>query len=33
MAACTFDLKFIYIQAGWEGSASDAIVLRAAEKD
>ncbi|RWR77282.1 putative nuclease HARBI1 [Cinnamomum micranthum f. kanehirae] len=33
MAACTFDLKFIHIQAGWEGSASDAIVLRAAEKD
>ena len=33
MAACSFDLKFIHIQAGWESSASDAIVLRAAEKD
>ena len=33
MATCAFDLEFIHIQVGWEGSASEAIVLRATEKD
>ncbi|XP_020250880.1 uncharacterized protein LOC109828258 [Asparagus officinalis] len=28
LAACTFDLKFIYVLAGWEGSANDARVLK-----
>ncbi|KAM1212395.1 hypothetical protein ACFX2G_004030 [Malus domestica] len=27
MAACAFDLKFLYVLAGWEGSASDLQVL------
>ncbi|XP_077219018.1 uncharacterized protein LOC143853170 [Tasmannia lanceolata] len=27
LAACDFDLKFTYILAGWEGSASDSRVL------
>jgi hypothetical protein len=27
LAAITFDLKFIYILAGWEGSAHDSRVL------
>ncbi|XP_020250663.1 uncharacterized protein LOC109828037 isoform X2 [Asparagus officinalis] len=27
LAACTFDLKFTYVLAGWEGSASDSRVL------
>ncbi|XP_058071305.1 uncharacterized protein LOC131220387 [Magnolia sinica] len=27
LAACSFDMNFIYILAGWEGSASDARVL------
>ncbi|ETV72631.1 hypothetical protein H257_12381 [Aphanomyces astaci] len=27
LAACTFDLRFVYVLAGWEGSASDARVL------
>ncbi|ETV75948.1 hypothetical protein H257_09907 [Aphanomyces astaci] len=27
LAACTFDLKFTYVLAGWEGSASDGRVL------
>lgn len=27
LAACSFDLKFVYVLAGWEGSASDAGVL------
>ncbi|XP_058076410.1 uncharacterized protein LOC131224998 [Magnolia sinica] len=27
LAACTFDMKFTYVLAGWEGSASDARVL------
>jgi hypothetical protein len=28
MLACDFDLNFIFISCGWEGSASDAGVLR-----
>ncbi|CAI0390571.1 unnamed protein product [Linum tenue] len=27
LAACTFDLKFTYVLAGWEGSASDSRIL------
>ena len=27
LAACSFDLQFIYILSGWEGSAHDAKVL------
>ena len=27
MLACDFDLKFVHVHAGWEGSASDARVL------
>ncbi|CAN0858120.1 hypothetical protein LINGRAHAP2_LOCUS7086 [Linum grandiflorum] len=27
LAACTFDLKFTYILAGWEGSAADSRIL------
>ena len=27
MVACDFDLKFVHVHAGWEGSASDARVL------
>ncbi|ETW06518.1 hypothetical protein H310_02749 [Aphanomyces invadans] len=27
LAACTFNLRFVYVLAGWEGSASDARVL------
>ena len=27
LLACTFDLKFTYVLAGWEGSAHDARVL------
>jgi hypothetical protein len=27
LAAITFDLKFIYVLAGWEGSAHDSQVL------
>ena len=30
MFACDFDLKFTFISSGWEGSASDAGVLRSA---
>ncbi|XP_058114233.1 uncharacterized protein LOC131257354 [Magnolia sinica] len=30
MAACTFDMKFVYVLARWEGSASDARVLQSA---
>jgi hypothetical protein len=30
MLACDFDLNFIFISCGWEGSASDAGVLRSA---
>ncbi|XP_058076341.1 uncharacterized protein LOC131224919 [Magnolia sinica] len=28
MAACTFDMKFVYVLTGWDGSASDACVLQ-----
>lgn len=28
MVACDFDLKFVHVHAGWEGSASDARVLQ-----
>lgn len=28
MVACDFDLHFVYVRAGWEGSASDARVLQ-----
>lgn len=27
LAACNFDLEFIYILSGWEGSAHDSKVL------
>lgn len=27
LAACNFDLEFIYVLSGWEGSAHDAKVL------
>ena len=27
LAACNFDLQFIYVLTGWEGSAHDAKVL------
>ena len=27
MAAVDFDLKFIYVLVGWEGSAHDALIL------
>jgi hypothetical protein len=34
MAAVSFDLKFTYVLAGWEGSAYDALILGdAIEKD
>jgi hypothetical protein len=28
LAAVDFDLRFIYILAGWEGSAHDSLVLQ-----
>ncbi|KAK1291738.1 hypothetical protein QJS10_CPB17g00362 [Acorus calamus] len=28
MAACSFDLQFLYVAVGWEGSAADMKVLR-----
>lgn len=28
MAVCTRDMRFVYVLAGWEGSAGDAKVLR-----
>ena len=28
LAACNFDLRFVYVLAGWEGSAADAGVLK-----
>ena len=28
LAACTFDLQFIFVYPGWEGSAADSLVLR-----
>lgn len=33
LAACTFDLQFIFVYPGWEGSASDSRVLRAVLDD
>ena len=30
LAACSFDMKFHYVLAGWEGSASDLRVLSSA---
>ena len=27
MAAVSFDLKFTFVLAGWEGSAHDALIL------
>ncbi|KAL8171825.1 hypothetical protein V2J09_023629 [Rumex salicifolius] len=33
LAACTFDLQFIFICPGWEGSASDGHVLRSVLDD
>ena len=34
MAACSFDLRFLHVLSGWEGSAADGCVLGAArEKD
>lgn len=30
MVACDFDLNFTFISCGWEGSATDARVLRSA---
>lgn len=30
LAACSFDMKFHYVLAGWEGSASDIRVLNSA---
>ena len=33
LAAVDFDLWFTYVLAGWEGSAHDSVVLRAALKD
>ena len=32
MAACSFDMKFVQVQASWEGSAAGSIVLQAAER-
>jgi hypothetical protein len=31
LAACSFDLKFVYILSGWEGSASDSMVYQDAK--
>ena len=34
LAACSFDLRFLYVLAGWEGSANDGKVLQEAlQKD
>ncbi|XXG56809.1 hypothetical protein AAC387_Pa03g4129 [Persea americana] len=30
MAACSFDLRFLYVLAGWEGSATNSMVFQAA---
>ena len=30
MAAVSFDLKFTFVLAGWEGSAHDALILSVA---
>lgn len=26
LAACTFDLRFVYLHTGWEGSAADSLI-------
>jgi hypothetical protein len=31
LAVCNFEMKFVYILAGWEGSAYDARVLQDAQ--
>jgi len=28
LAACTFDLKFIYVLPGWEGTTSDLRIFK-----
>ncbi|XP_051117938.1 uncharacterized protein LOC127242440 isoform X2 [Andrographis paniculata] len=33
LVACTFDLQFIFVYPGWEGSAADSRVLRAVLSD
>lgn len=33
LIACTFDLQFIFVYPGWEGSAADSRVLRAVLSD
>lgn len=33
LVACTFDLQFIFVYPGWEGSAADSRVLRAVLND
>ncbi|XP_020266765.1 uncharacterized protein LOC109842278 [Asparagus officinalis] len=33
MAACSFDHTFLYVAVGWEGSASDMLVLHATLED
>ena len=33
LAACSFDMKFTYILAGWEGSAHDSRVLQSTLSD
>ena len=30
LAACSFDLKFTYVLLGWEGTASDARLIKSA---
>jgi len=32
LAAVDFDLRFAYVLSGWQGSAHDSVVLRAALK-
>jgi hypothetical protein len=32
LAACSFDLKFVYVLSGWEGSASDSLVYQSARE-
>jgi DDE superfamily endonuclease len=32
LAACTFDLKFVYMLSGWEGSAADAALYNDARQ-
>ena len=30
LAACSFDLKFMYVLSGWEGIASDSRIIKSA---